>query len=65
MRKPWLPMWLYELLPLVYLLFGVLMFALFGDEPLGTISGLLLFAAGVLVWALRFYTRAKGSPRKQ
>lgn len=57
MHKIWLPPKLYQLLPLAYLLFGLLMLAKFGGEPLGRLSGLLLCAAGILVWALRFYGR--------
>ena len=53
MRKMWLPPKLYQLLPLAYLLSGLLMFAKFGDEPLGLLSGAMLCGAAVLVWGLR------------
>jgi hypothetical protein len=64
MHKIWLPSRQYQLLPLVYLLSGLLMLAIFGDEPLGHLSGLLLCAAAVLVWALRAYGRSKATARK-
>jgi drug/metabolite transporter (DMT)-like permease len=65
MQKIWLPPRLYQLLPLVYLLSGLLMLAKFGDEPLGRISGLLLCAAAVLVWALRVHGGNKATARKR
>jgi drug/metabolite transporter (DMT)-like permease len=65
MQKIWLPPRLYQLLPLVYLLSGLLMLAKFGDDPLGRISGLLLCAAAVLVWALRVHGGSKAAARKR
>ena len=65
MQKIWLPPRLYQLLPLVYLLSGLLMLARFGDEPMGRLSGALLCAAAVLVWALRFHGRSKANARKR
>ena len=66
MQKIWLPPRLYQLLPLVYLLSGLLMLAKFGDDPLGRISGLLLCAAAVLVWALRvIHGGSKATARKR
>ena len=53
MQKRWLPPKLDQLLPLAYLLSGLLMFAKFGDEPLGLLSGSMLCGAAVLVWGLR------------
>ena len=53
MQKIWLPPKLYQLLPLVYLLSGLLMFAKFGDEPLGLLSASMLRGAAILVWGLR------------
>ena len=53
MQKIWLPPKLYQLLPLAYLLSGLLMFAKFGDEPMGLLSGSMLCGAAVLVWGLR------------
>jgi hypothetical protein len=53
MQKIWLPPRLYQLLPLAYLLSGLLMFAKFGDEPLGLLSGSMLCGAAALVWGLR------------
>lgn len=63
MHKTWWPSWLYEFLPLGYLLFGLLMFAAFGDEPLGIVSGSLLCVTAVLIWAMRVYARSKGAGR--
>ena len=59
MQRIWLPPKLYQLLPLGYLLSGLLMLVMFGEYPLGRLSGLLLCAAGILVWALRLYARSK------
>ena len=53
MLKLWLPKPLYQLLPLAYLLFGLLMLARFGDDPAGLLSGLMLCAASILIWILR------------
>lgn len=60
MQKIWLPPRFYQLLPVVYLLAGLVMLAVFGDDILGRLSGLLLCAAAVLIWALRAYGRGKG-----
>jgi hypothetical protein len=65
MRKMWLPPRLYQLLPLAYLLSGLLMLAKFGDEPLGLISGSMLCAAAILVWVLRVHGRSKTTTRKR
>jgi len=64
MRKIWLPQRLYQFLPLAYLLSGSLMLAKFGDEPLGFLSGSMLCAAAVLVWALRAHRNGKPTARK-
>ena len=61
MLKIWFPPGLYRVLPLAYLLAGLLMLARFGDEPLGLISGLMLCAAAVLVWVLRRYSAKDAS----
>jgi len=65
MRKMWLPPRLYRLLPLAYLLSGLLMLAKFGDDPLGLLSGAMLCAAAVLVWALRVHAGSKTNAHKQ
>lgn len=65
MRKIWLPPTLYRLLPLAYLLAGVLMLARFGNEPMGLLSGSMLCAAAVLVWALRLYARDRDAVRRR
>jgi hypothetical protein len=61
MLKIWFPSGLYRVLPLAYLLAGLLMLARFGDEPLGLLSGLMLCAAAVLVWVLRRYSAKDAS----
>jgi len=53
MRKMWLSPRLYQLLPLAYLLSGLLLLAKFRDEPMGLLSGSMLCAAAVLIWVLR------------
>ena len=65
MLKIWLPPRLYQLLPLVYLLSGLLMLAKLGDEPLGLLSGSMLCAAAVLVWVLRVHRCSKTTARKR
>jgi len=61
MQKLWLPGVLYRALPLVYLVAGTAMLATFGDDAMGRTSGLLLLAAGVLIWILRLVASAKRS----
>ena len=61
MQGIWLPAWLYRFLPLIYVVSGSVMFFAFGDDALGRISGLLLYAAAVLIWALRLHGRSRGS----
>ena len=53
MQKIWLSPKLYRLLPVAYLFSGLLMITKFGEEPLGIISGAMLCAAAILIWALR------------
>ena len=65
MRKIWISPRLYQLLPLVYLLSGLLMLAKFGDEPLGLLSGSMLCAAAVLVWVLRVHGGSNTNARKR
>jgi hypothetical protein len=65
MRKMWLPLWLYQLLPVIYLLSGLLMLANFGSEPLGLVSGSMLCAAGLLILVLRIYGANKASTRER
>jgi len=61
MQKLWLPGVLYRALPLVYLLAGTAMLAAFGDDAMGRTSGLLLLAAGALIWVLRLVARTNRS----
>jgi len=63
MQKLWLPGVLYRALPLVYLVAGTAMLATFGDDAMGRTSGLLLLAAGVLIWILRLVASANRSSR--
>lgn len=65
MSGMWMPAWLYRYLPLIYLLFGLVMFFGFGDQLLGIVSGILLWSAAVLVWALRVYARRNSADRRQ
>ena len=60
MQKLWLPGLLYRALPLIYLVAGTLMLAVFGGDAMGRTSGLLLLAAGVLIWVLRLVARTSG-----
>ena len=57
MQRMWFPPWLYKLLPVGYLLGGLLLLVSSGDDPLGRLGGILLCAAGALVLALRLYAR--------
>ena len=65
MRKIWLPTTLYQLLPLWYLIAGSLMLVLFGNRPLGRLSGLMLCAAAVLIGVLRVHGSSKETARKR
>ena len=65
MQKIWLSPKLYQLLPLAYLLSGLLMFAKFGNEPLGLLSGSMLCGAAALVWGLRILTRNTPDNRRR
>ena len=65
MRKLWLPAVLYRALPLVYLLAGSMMLLVFGGDAMGRSSGLLLIAAGCLIWVLRLVARTGTSSRSQ
>ncbi|MEJ2516331.1 MAG: hypothetical protein P8080_13630 [Gammaproteobacteria bacterium] len=61
MQTIWFPAWLYRLLPAIYVAGGASMFYLFGDEPIGLLSGVLLCSAAVLILALRLYARRHAS----
>lgn len=61
MLKLWLPAGLYRALPLVYLLAGSMMLFVFGGDTMGRTSGLLLIAAGCLIWVLRLVARTDTS----
>ena len=64
MQHIWFPAWLYRLLPLIYVVGGALMFYLYDDDTVGRLSGLLLWAAAILIWALRLHARREASRRK-
>lgn len=49
----WLPGWLYERMPLVYLLSAVLCLGFFGLNPVSAFSAGLLVACSILVWFAR------------
>ncbi len=57
MPRVWFPPWLYKLLPVGYLVAGVLLLVSSGDDALGRLGGILLCAAGILVLAMRLYVR--------
>lgn len=59
MQSIWLPSWLYRFLPLIYIVCGSLMFIAFGGDTLGRLSGLLLYAAAILIWVLRLHGRSR------
>jgi hypothetical protein len=65
MLKLWLPAGLYRALPLIYLLAGSMMLFVFGGDAMGRTSGLLLIAAGCLIWVLRLVSRTGTSSRSQ
>lgn len=52
------PEWLYEALPYIYIASGIVTASLLGNAG-GTISGLLLISAGLIIWKLRRDYRAK------
>ena len=60
----WFPAWLHRLLPLIYVIGGALMFYLYGDEAVGLLSGILLYAAALLIWGLRRHARREESRKK-
>lgn len=64
MQRMWFPEWLYRSLPMIYVVGGVLMFYLFGDKPIGRVSGLLLCAAAILIWGLRLHARKNAFRRE-
>jgi F0F1-type ATP synthase assembly protein I len=65
MRKIWLPPRLYSLLPVAYLLSGLLMLANFGSEPFGLISGAMLCGAAAVIWVLRIHAASKTNAPKR
>jgi hypothetical protein len=64
MQRIWFPEWLYRFLPLLYVVGGTLMLHLFGDQTAGQLSGGMLFAAAILIWALRWHARSDASRRR-
>jgi hypothetical protein len=55
----WQPLWIYELIPFVYILAGFACFY-YLDSPIGYVAGALLLTAAGLVWVMRFKYRARG-----
>jgi hypothetical protein len=51
-HKKWLPSWLYQALPYVYSLVGVLAIGYF-DSFTGYNAGILLLFAAFLIWMMR------------
>jgi hypothetical protein len=64
MQGIWLPSWLYRFLPLIYLVCGTVMLFVFGEDTIGRLSGLLLYAAALLIWVLRLQARVRTPPRE-
>lgn len=64
MQSIWFPDWLYRLLPTIYVVCGALMLYLFGEEAIGRFSGVLLWAAAILIWGLRLHAR-RGVSRRE
>lgn len=59
-----LPNWLYEPLPYIYSTTGVIA-TLSLDTYIGTLSGILLMSAGILIWYLRFDHRSQIKARQE
>jgi len=58
-----MPDWLYEPLPYLYLMMGLLATIVL-DAYVGKISGLMLISAGIVTWNLRFiYRRRRRRPK--
>jgi len=53
-----IPDWLYEPLPYLYALMGLIATIVL-DVPIGKVSGLLLISAGFVIWNLRFTYRKR------
>ena len=53
-----LPEWLYEPLPYLYVLMGLIATYVL-DAAIGKMSGVLLISAGVVIWQLRFSYRRR------
>jgi hypothetical protein len=58
-----IPDWLYEPLPYLYVLMGLIATIVL-ESLIGKISGVLLISAGLVIWNLRFtYRRRKRRPQ--
>jgi hypothetical protein len=62
-RVWWLPRWLYEALPFLYLLGGLLAIAAF-DCATGQSSGLLFCVAGGTILGVRWHHRSADAPTR-
>lgn len=59
----YLPDWIYRLLPLIYVLAGILVGTKM-ESSLATVSAVLLVAAGLLIWKMRAdHRRASAGPK--
>jgi hypothetical protein len=60
-----IPDWLYEPLPYLYVLMGLIATIVL-EHSVGKLSGVMLISAGFVVWNLRFtYRRQRRRPRKR
>lgn len=60
-----IPDWLYEPLPYLYVLMGLIATIVL-EATVGKISGLMLISAGFVIWNLRFtYRRRRRRPMKR
>ena len=51
-HKKWMPAWLYQALPFVYSLVGVVAIVCF-ESPTGFNAGILLLFSAFLIWIMR------------
>lgn len=56
----WKPAWLYEVMPIIYMLAGFAAFFYF-DSLVGYGAGTLFLIAALLIWAMRLENRAKNA----
>ena len=61
----WIPQTLYRILPLIYLLAGAALFAIFGLQLASTVSAVLLFSAAALTALWRYQHRDENADANQ